>query len=117
MRLGRESIAALADATTTSCVTRCVERVRELFPERAQGVEELELLRRLRAIVDRLQTLGFEHTGDIERAAPLMYAIRYRAAPADMPDDLRASLSDPRSTTETKIEALEQLLMFGPEAS
>ncbi len=113
MKISSQSVAALAELTTAQCVQRCVCNVRESFPQQARDVTDDDLHRQVSAIVDRLRSLGFEYTGDIEQAAPLMYAVRYGANRMEIPPELRARLGDRQVPVEKKIEALEQLLMFG----
>jgi hypothetical protein len=113
MKISSEQLEVLGEHTARQFFRQCAASLRERFPEQTSNLSEAQLLDKIEHLVDRLRSIGFECTGDLSRGVELMYGAQNRGVVLTMPEDLLAQLNDPHTSVETKIEALEQLSIFG----
>lgn len=67
----------------------------------------------VRRLIAQLTGIGFTHSGDCEYALRLLFKYQQVAQSEPMPEAIVDKLRSVFVTTEKKIEALEQLFIFG----
>lgn len=92
-------------------VDGCVARLREQHP--AAAAAEPALKDRVQQLVTQLRGQGFESTGETAYAVELVFRYLFQADKAPLPSDLSVKLQSPHVTVAKKIEALEQVFLFG----
>jgi len=92
-------------------VEGCVARLREQHP--AAAAAELALKDRVQQLVAQLRGQGFESPGETAYAVELVFRFLFQSDKAPLPADLSAKLQSPQVTVAKKIEALEQIFLFG----
>ncbi len=67
----------------------------------------------LRLVIRQLSSIGFTHDGDYMHALRMLFRYQQEAWRGPMPEVIIDKLRSAHLTTEKKIEALEQLFIFG----
>lgn len=79
-------------------------------------VSEADMRKRVRLLIEQLSNIGFNNTGDYRYAVQMVFRYQQEAQwRGPMPEVIIDKLRSVHVTTEKKIEALEQLFIFGGE--
>ncbi len=113
MRISENQMASLAVAARKTFFRRCLASLRREYPTEADAYTEPALAEHIATYIEHLEALGFSHTDPTERALLLLFSYQHKPNRHPMPDDLIQRLRDPYATEDKKLEALEQLAIFG----
>lgn len=111
LRISGEQFQFLEMAQRDRFVDDCVRALRADYPDAATSGPDLR--ERARLLIEQLSGLGFAHTGDCMYAVQLVFRYQQEHHRGPMPASIVAKLRSAHVTTEKKIEALEQLFIFG----
>lgn len=89
----------------------CVRALRVDYPNAAKTGPDLR--ERVRLLIEQLCSIGFSYTGDCKYALQMVFRYQQEAWRGPMPKFIIDKLRSAHVTTEKKIEALEQLFIFG----
>lgn len=89
----------------------CERALRVDYPNAATTSPDLR--ERVRLLIEQLRGIGFSHAGDCKYALQLIFRYQQEAWRGPMPEVIIDKLRSANVTNEKKIEALEQLFIFG----
>lgn len=81
----------------------------------AAATPHVDLRRIVVSMVEQLKGFGFVNTAETEYAVSLIYRYQQEPERGPVPAEISALMRSDRFSTEKKIEALEQLFIFGPQ--
>ena len=107
-------------ATFAACqrqrfIAQCCAQVETEFPALAASTPDLSA--RIERLVSELEGFGFIGADETQYALSLLIRHNQQAEHQRMPEDIVARLRSRNVTVEKKIEALEQLSIFGGETA
>lgn len=102
-----------ADAQLQQFVSDCVRALRLALPVETADFDDARLHATTTSNVAELRKLGFENSGDITRALHILFLLQYGKGQPHMPAHLAARFRSPSTSVEKKLEALEQVFIFG----
>lgn len=91
----------------------CANLVAEQSAAAAQT--PVDLRKAVSSIVEQLKACGFSGVDETEYAVSLVFRYLHEPDRGPFPPDVAAKLRSERFSTNKKVEALEQLFIFGPQ--
>jgi hypothetical protein len=98
---------------TARFILEGIDSLQKEYPTETALETELDLKARVVRYVDQLRKFGIENSGDLTRGLHLLYVLQHMHKRPKMPDEIVALLQADKVAAETKLEALEQLILFG----
>lgn len=102
-----------ADHQLQQFISDSVCALRAALPDETAALDDARLLATTTNNVAELRKLGFDNSGDITRALRMLFLLQYGNGQPRMPAHLATRFRSPSTSVEKKLEALEQVFIFG----
>jgi hypothetical protein len=113
MQISERQMALLTEAVKATFVRRCIASLHREHPAEAAAYSEAALKEHVVTRLQHLEDMGITYTDHMEQALLMLFSYQHRPNRPPIPEDLVARLRDPHATPEKKLEALEQMAIFG----
>jgi hypothetical protein len=113
LQVSEHQMDQLGAVQTARFILDSVGSLREAYPSETALETELELKTRVVRYVEQLRKFGIANSGDLSRGLHLLYVLQHMHKRPEMPQEIVALLQSDKVAVETKLEAIEQLILFG----
>lgn len=116
LTISKEQIRVMAEAQVVEFIRQSMISLRTGLPDETRRFDDDALRNEVNDIVEQLRQIGFERMGDLRRALHMLFVLKHGVRRRVVPPHIAMQFRDPGASVQTRIEALEQVFIFGHAA-